>query len=136
MINKYIGIPWVKGQESLSGADCWGVCRMVMRDVYGVEIPNQAGCMAEGDDLAAIVTKEMEGQDWRSCGPRDGVLAVMVDKVSKRPEHIGVCIESRGLMVLHSINTGPNGASALTPLPVIGRAFLSVRFFEYAGNNS
>lgn len=137
MINKYIGIPWVRGGAEITGADCWGLVLMVLSDVYGVEVQNRKGCCAMGAELAQVIDEETGSSDWQECSYRDGAVAVMVDRTTKRPEHVGICVwhGTGERMVLHSISTRANGASKITPLPVIERAFLKVRFFEYVGNN-
>lgn len=36
---KYIGVPYKVGGDALSGADCWGLVRLVLRAERGIEMP-------------------------------------------------------------------------------------------------
>jgi cell wall-associated NlpC family hydrolase len=129
-INDYIGIPWLCGHHTRQGADCWGLVTMVMEEVYGVIVNRHKGSTATGSELADIIESEERNGPWSRCAAQEGAIVIMIDRATRRPEHVGICISPDD--VLHSIAATPNGASSVTRLDVIRRAFYEVRFYRYA----
>ena len=42
-MNKYIGIPFVDRGNSIDGADCYGILRLIYRDALSIELPEFHG---------------------------------------------------------------------------------------------
>jgi len=38
--NTYIGTPFKAHGETLEGLDCWGLCRLVYKDLFKISLPN------------------------------------------------------------------------------------------------
>lgn len=88
--NDYVGIPYVERGRDRAGVDCWGLVRMVHREVFGRELPSLAGEYADGadDGIADIVAREREG--WArtdEATPGD----VVAFRILGHRWHVGVC---------------------------------------------
>ena len=65
--NNYVGIPWVCGQATMEGADCWGIVTRVLRDALGVNIGHYALDGIDSSDKA-VETFEREIPPKTSTG--------------------------------------------------------------------
>jgi len=46
-VNKYIGIPFVSNGRSTDGCDCYGLIRLILRNEYGIELPELSNNYAD-----------------------------------------------------------------------------------------
>lgn len=109
-LSRYVGIPFLAGGRTETGADCWGLARIVLRDLYGSDLPR-----FDGEDLAPHrVAREI----------RDGIPAVkaikkdvpepgdvLIFRLFGSPSHVGVYAGDG--MVLHTLH---GIGAALEPL--------------------
>jgi cell wall-associated NlpC family hydrolase len=100
-VSDYIGTPYLKGAQARSGADCWGLFRLVWREQMGADIPDYAGPLWEmGADAKAIgaaasaFAAQFEPIEQDAARLGDGVLL----RVRGAPIHIGFVL-APGLML-------------------------------------
>lgn len=75
----YVGLPWRLHGSDRDGVDCWGLVRLVYREVLGIELPGYDDGYVEIADprVPGIVTLEMdawEPVELRMARPLDVVL--------------------------------------------------------------
>jgi cell wall-associated NlpC family hydrolase len=51
-VKKYIGIPFVSNGRTMDGCDCYGLVRLVLRNEYGVELPELSDDYADALNVA------------------------------------------------------------------------------------
>lgn len=101
--NKYVGIPYKFGGASREGADCWGLVRLVMKEVYGKKLPEfkrdgltEKECGLLVDHARPLVSS------GKIASPEEGDLVVI--KIHGAPCHIGVVIgKEGGRNLLHTL---------------------------------
>lgn len=125
---RYVGLPFVDHGRDFKGVDCWGLCKLVMWEEKGIELPSYGETSAL--DLA-MVAKIVENQSaidpWvpvfpTSVEPFD--VAVMYRR--KEPIHMGILVTK--LMLLH-IEEKTN--ACLVPLADPRIVFRYPRFYRH-----
>jgi len=97
-----VGIPWLDKGRDREGCDCWGLARLVYREMLGVELPSydgdyvSAGEQAEID--AAIVAARSLGNWHLVKTARSYDLALF--RHGRHVSHIGIVVLASGL-ILH-----------------------------------
>lgn len=131
--NALVGIPWVRGDHDLEGADCWGIITLFYDCYFNVYLPHFP---AQKIDTKSGVADLIElgkalSPLWTQLDKWEpGSLILMFDRKSKRPEHIGVYLGDD--MILHS--RGPEGGlSEIHPLMILGRLFYKMEYHKYVG---
>jgi len=106
-VKKYIGIPFASNGRSMDGCDCYGLVRLVLRNEYGVDLPElsdnyaDAQCVSETSRLFArhlpVLAAEKIG-----AAEEKAVAAITLHGVIA---HIGIA--AGGGYILHTgIKTG------------------------------
>lgn len=88
----FVGIPYIDKGRDYTGADCWGLKRLVYRDMLGIELPAYSDRYATAADRAAIarfIAGELD--EWVEISPGqertfDGVLL----REGQFPRHVGL----------------------------------------------
>lgn len=132
--NRYVGIPWVKGGNTIAGADCWGLFTLASNDVHGVIVKEYIGSTVTGNELSGIIETQLASENWHESSlPRDGDLAVMYDKGTRRPGHMGMFI-GNGL-ILHSPDHDGSPVKLITssihPVRLLKNIFHKIEFYRY-----
>lgn len=136
--NDYVGIPWVCGQATKQGADCWGIVTMVLKAAFGVRLGHY--CLSNiNSQRKAIKTfqKEMRVElnsgNWLKCDiPRELDVVMMFSRSSGRPDHVGVYISNN--MILHSM-TREIGISEVHHIKLIKPMFKRLEYYRYVGQH-
>lgn len=107
----YVGLPWLPAGRDASGVDCWGLLRLVYRDVLQIDLDPLNGryCTAEERaDIAAIVAGERDNGPWLPVEFGDEAdFDVLVLHWLGFQSHVGV-VAGPGLM-LHAMAGQPSG---------------------------
>ena len=131
--NNYIGIPWVCGQSSFDGADCWGLVSMIYMDLFNVQlahfevddIDNQEKTMHKIEEIRDI------SNIWeKTTTPNEGDVVMMISRKTLRPEHVGIYIGKA--QILHSM-TRETGQSEIHPVKLMNKLFKRLEYYQYVG---
>jgi cell wall-associated NlpC family hydrolase len=92
-ISKFIGIPFVNGGRDYSGCDCWGLVKLIYKELANIDLPEyHISC----HDTAKISTAvNMSRRDWvKLAAPEVPCLVVMyLDRENPiMPSHVGVYV--------------------------------------------
>jgi cell wall-associated NlpC family hydrolase len=100
---EYIGIPFVSGGRDRTGADCYGLARLVRTEQFGNRLPLLSGDYTDADNLAeteALIRSKrplLAGRNVET--PEAGDLCVL--KFHGLPAHLGIC--AGGGWLLHTL---------------------------------
>jgi cell wall-associated NlpC family hydrolase len=84
-------------------ADCWGLCRTVWKDRFGLEVADVACDRDDARDVGDAFTTR-RGIVSRPVGePFEGVAVYMTS--ARLPHHIGIYVDVDGGGVLHAMRT-------------------------------
>lgn len=129
--NKFVGIPWKCGAAKMSGADCYGILIMVYKKLFNIEISHFDPAQICNDELTTFKIEQTINSDPRWLlidEPAVGDAVVMIDRVTGRPDHVGVFIGNS--LVLHSL-TRNNGSSTVHDFKFLNRIFKRLDFYRY-----
>lgn len=108
----YVGIPYLDKGRDRAGIDCWGIVRLVLGEVFHVDLPSYAETYRDGDDWQAIGDAVRAGllDGWeRTEQPRGGDLLVL--SIAKRPWHCALMLDS-----LHFLHANPGDSTVIERL--------------------
>jgi len=96
----YIGIPWVDMACGHDACDCWGLVRLIYREVLGLELPSFSGRLVTGEDSAAVanlINGERGAWDELPAG-REACFDVITMWDGPHVSHVGMVVQP-GLMI-------------------------------------
>jgi len=106
--SRFIGIPFTPKGAAFEGCDCWGLCRLVLREEFGVEVADLAVDYPDLDDYRALERSAMAEQQrpviWQPIEFPDiepGDLLLL--RLAGHPVHCGIYIG--GNRMLHIFDT-------------------------------
>jgi hypothetical protein len=106
-VKKYIGIPFASNGRTLEGCDCYGLVRLVLRNEYGVDLPELSDDYSDAlnveetarlfaENLPVLTVKKIDGPEEK---------AVVVITEHGFAAHIGIVAD--GGCILHTgVKTG------------------------------
>ena len=124
---KIMECPWVEGQASFSGADCWGVVVLYYRHVHGIELENDHH-EAHIGHIETGIAEQLATGDWVETFSPDEDGVVFMAYVDDSPRHCGVISNGR---VLHSSGGRERKLAYCRRdrIEVLQRTFRDMRFF-------
>lgn len=97
-----IGLPWEIGAEGPHAYDCWGLARMIQREVFGREVPAVTEPPESTRALMRFIKEHAERSNWRRVEePSHGCMVEMAH--NSHPFHIGVFLDIDGGGIVHSM---------------------------------
>ena len=94
-VKKYIGVPFVSNGRSMEGCDCYGLVRLVLRNEYGVELPELS------DNYADALNVNETARMFAEHRP-----ALAAEKISAPEERAVVVITEHGAAAHIGITAG------------------------------
>lgn len=87
-LNPYVGVPYALNGRKASGADCWGLVRLIYKEQMGIDLPSNAEIDgAEVDHVVEAIAKARE--NWlRVDSPRVGDVVLL--RIMGKVAHIGI----------------------------------------------
>lgn len=89
--NDYLTIPFVEKGRSRAGADCWGLVRMVYRDILSVDLPDYLGIYEttlDADEIADCIKSESSAH-WKKV-TEEKEFDVIILRMRGLPMHVGI----------------------------------------------
>ena len=87
-----IGVPFVDGGRSLDGLDCWGLVKLVYKDLFDVELPDFVYADTRDPKIPDLI--DAERQMWTPLERDDWAIGtVLVLRIAGQPFHTGVVVE-------------------------------------------
>lgn len=103
-MNRFIGIPFADGEQSFSGANCYGLVRLFYKEHLGIDIPELRVHSDHSNVVWATYLKEI-GEHWESVDEPELYDVVAMAQDVRHPrivQHVGVYIGNG--KVLHTLN--------------------------------
>ena len=97
--NDYIHIPFEEHGRSVEGCDCWGLARIIYRDILRIDLPTLLDYKNthDGKSIASLYEEEHKGWQEIPIG-QEKEFDILVFKILGLPTHIGVVI-NKGVMI-------------------------------------
>jgi cell wall-associated NlpC family hydrolase len=93
---RYVGLPFLSGGRSYEAVDCWGLVRLVFREVHGIELPGYGDIDAYAlVKVAREMERGMDGEVWHPVQPgevRPFDVCAMHLPGGSRVGHVGLMI--------------------------------------------
>lgn len=108
----YVGIPYVNKGRDRRGIDCWGIVRLVLGEVFHVQLPSYDDTYRDGEDWEAIGHAVRAGllDGWqRTEQPRAGDLLIL--RIAMRPWHCALMLDS-----MHFLHAAPGDSTVIERL--------------------
>lgn len=88
-LNDYIGLEYVWGGRDWQGVDCYGLCKMVYKDLYGLELPDWAMDRVDIPTRVELIAQAVtSGSFTETNDPKDGDFVVCYR--TKAAHHLGL----------------------------------------------
>lgn len=124
---RILDAPWIEGQATFSGADCWGVVVLYYRHVHGIEIEN-ANHAEYIASISAALDDQLDTGVWFEVDNPHNDGVVFMAYQGNTPTHCGVISNGR---VLHSAGSRQRELAYCRRdrLEALQRMYRDMRFF-------
>lgn len=123
-VEQFVGIPFVDGGADFAGVDCWGLVRLVYRELRQIELPAYPVSAHDRSQVRKWMKAESEGPEWeRHTFPKPLDVVLFWMDLNGEPSHCGVFVIHRWM-----IHCQDGHGVALHPF---GRVFWQRRFMGF-----
>jgi len=130
--NKYIGIPYELNGRDKNKCDCYGLVRLIYKEVFGINLPsysNEYTIESKNKDLTEIYNDNKV--DWIEVTvPQAGDVVYLV--IGGYPKHVGVVVGDK--LFIHNLCLG--GSSSLADYSSKKWKQRVIGFYRYAPSTS
>lgn len=126
MIEKYLSLPYVDYGRDMRGCDCWGLVRLVRRELRGDVWPLYGGIHPDAKRALTRATQEFTGTLREVQAPAEGALATTWRGVLCL--HVGVVVKCDGRLGV--LETGRQMGVRWLSMGDFKRRYLTVRFHD------
>lgn len=104
-VTPYLGIPYVLGGRSISGADCYGLVGVVLRDAAGIGLAEVGAYDADtAEAIPRLFDQGIHSPEWVPVPLKDHrALDVIHFELVGIPMHCGIIVEPG--VVLHTLKS-------------------------------
>ena len=106
-VKKYIGIPFVSNGRAMDGCDCYGLVRLVLRNEYGIDLPELSNDYSNALNIKETTKLFAENLPLLAARklplPREKAVVVITEQGC--PCHIGI-VAGSGYILHTGIKTG------------------------------
>ncbi len=109
----FVGIPETNLGRDRSGVDCWGLYRLALSEVHGIDLPSYASdyrCSRERAQAAAVAKGELVQRPWVEVTKRQP-FDLLLFKMRGHASHVGCVVDAR-----HMLHTEPGAASVIVKI--------------------
>lgn len=125
-INDYIGMP-----HNNKELNCWNSSLMIMKEVYGIDIPVLNGVDKNSVDVGFEIENQISTNKWKKIDqPEEPCFVLMKSFGSNNWDHIGIAIDN-GKSIFHSMSQ--SGCSVIHKLKFVKMMFKELEFYQYEG---
>lgn len=106
-VKKYIGVPFFSNGRTLEGCDCYGLVRLVLRNEYGISLPELSNDYSDAlnvKETARLFSEKLPVLTVAKIPePEEKAVAVIMEH--GHPAHIGV-VAGNGYILHTGVKTG------------------------------
>lgn len=105
--DRFVGIPWSDKGRDFTGADCWGLLWLVMRELRGIDLPSYSDQYVTASDRKALdrlIAGELSPWLEISVGAEQPFDAVLM-REGRFLRHVGLVVDDGRLLHVSSGST-------------------------------
>lgn len=110
MIEKYMRAPYREGARGPIAFDCWGLCRAIRHDLFGLDWLPSLGSVGKGKIRENTKAYRDLRNSMEECPPEPGAIAAVLR--GKSLLHVGTVLRIEGRLKV--LDTNPGGACLRT----------------------
>jgi len=105
--NKYIGIPYKSGGRDICGADCYGLCKIIYKDLKGIDLPDYTDLMynketwKEDNHILSNINNFKKDSGFFTVDSPYSVFDCLIFADGLFADHIGILIDDNKFIHTH-----------------------------------